>query len=157
MAQLDLVVEGTLCKQVYPKTAIAEPGTFAIFSVSISKIVQGTIDPRTITKWNNDDEITFKGSVPELRFGTTYRIGAKLVEEYISYLAEGIVNIINIFQPEIITIGGGVCNEKEYLTKPLIEIVEREQYTRGNEVKTKVVTATLGNDAGIIGAAGLGR
>ena len=81
MAQLDLVVEGTLCKQVYPKTAIAEPGTFAIFSISISKIVQGTIDPRTITKWNGDNEITFKGSVPELRFGTTYKIGAKLVED----------------------------------------------------------------------------
>ena len=81
MAQLDLVVEGTLCKQVYPKTAIAEPGTFAIFSVVISRIVQGTIDPRTITKWNGDNEITFKGSVPELRFGTTYRIGAKLVED----------------------------------------------------------------------------
>ena len=81
MAQLDLVVEGTLCKQVYPKTAIVEPGTFAIFSVVISRIVQGTIDPRTITKWNGDNEITFKGSVPELRFGTTYRIGAKLVED----------------------------------------------------------------------------
>ena len=83
--------------------------------------------------------------------------GAMVVDEYIKYLAEGITNIINIFQPEILTIGGGVCNEKEYLTKPLLEIVEKEQYTRGNEVKTKVLTAMLGNDAGIIGAAGLGR
>ena len=81
--------------------------------------------------------------------------GAMVVDEYIKYLAEGITNIINIFQPEILTIGGGVCNEKEYLTGPLLEIVESEQYTRNNANKTKVVTAVLGNDAGIIGAAGL--
>ena len=83
--------------------------------------------------------------------------GAEIVDNYIFYLAAGITNIINIFQPEVISIGGGVCNEKEYLTKPLLEIVEREQYTRDNDKKTKVVTAVLGNDAGIIGAAGLGR
>ena len=85
------------------------------------------------------------------------KYGAAIVDDYIFYLAAGITNIINIFQPEVITIGGGVCNEKEYLTKPLLEIVEKEQYTRGNEVKTKVLTAMLGNDAGIIGAAGLGK
>ena len=85
------------------------------------------------------------------------KYGAEIVDEYIFYLAEGITNIINIFQPEVLSIGGGVCNEKEYLTKPLIEIVEREQYTRTNTCKTKIVTAVLGNDAGIIGAAGLGR
>ena len=83
------------------------------------------------------------------------KYGAEIVDEYIKYLAEGITNIINIFQPEVLTIGGGVCNEKEYLTKPLIEIVEREQYTRTNANKTKILTAVLGNDAGIIGAAGL--
>ena len=81
----------------------------------------------------------------------------QVCDEYIHYLAEGITNMINIFQPHILCIGGGVCNEKEYLTVPLTEIVERDQYTRTNKVKTKIVTATLGNDAGIIGAASLGR
>ena len=83
--------------------------------------------------------------------------GQEIVDTYIKYLAEGVANMINIFQPEILSIGGGICNEKEYLTKPLIELVDREQYTRTNPKKTKIVTATLGNDAGIIGAAGLGR
>ena len=90
-----------------------------------------------------------------MRGGDKY--GKMLVDEYIAYLAEGITNMINIFQPEVLSIGGGVCNEKEYLTKPLIEIVERDQYTRTNPNKTKIVIAKLGNDAGIIGAAGLGR
>ena len=64
--------------------------------------------------------------------------------------------MINIFQPNVLTIGGGICNEKDYLLKPLVEIVEKEQYTRDNPVKTKIKIAQLGNDAGIIGAAALG-
>ena len=81
----------------------------------------------------------------------------EVCDTYIHYLAEGITNMINIFQPHVVCIGGGVCNEKEYLTAPLIEIVNRDQYTRNNANKTAIVTATLGNDAGIIGAASLGR
>ena len=81
----------------------------------------------------------------------------RIVDDYIFYLAEGVTNMINIFPPEVLSIGGGVCNQGEYLTKPLIEIVERDQYTRSNKNKTKILTAALGNDAGIIGAAGLGK
>jgi glucokinase len=65
--------------------------------------------------------------------------------------------MINIFQPEVLSIGGGVSNEKDYLLKPLNELVNVEQYTRGNDNKCKILIAALGNDAGIIGAAGLGR
>ena len=84
-------------------------------------------------------------------------VGKELVDKYIFYLAEGITNMINIFQPEILTIGGGVCNERENLTRPLLELVKHDQYTRTSTKQTKIVTAMLGNDAGIIGAAGLGR
>jgi len=103
----------------------------------------------------NDGKISARTAFTAMKRGD--KAGKEIVDEYIGYLAVGITNMINIFQPEILSIGGGVCNEKEYLTKPLIEIVEREQYTRANPSKTKIVTATLGNDAGIIGAAGLGR
>ena len=102
---------------------------------------------------DKDGKVSARTAFNAMKRGDKY--GAMIVDEYIKYLAEGITNIINIFQPEILTIGGGVCNEKEYLTKPLLEIVESEQYTRNNMNKTKVVTAVLGNDAGIIGAAGL--
>ena len=82
---------------------------------------------------------------------------AKLVETYIEYLACGIANIINIFQPEVLSIGGGISNEKNYLLEPLMRIVDREQYTRNSTKKTVVKIAEMGNDAGIVGAAGLGR
>ena len=49
------------------------------------------------------------------------RAGKEVVDMYISYLACGITNMINIFQPEVLLIGGGVCNEKDYLLKPLTE------------------------------------
>ena len=85
------------------------------------------------------------------------RAGKEVVDMYISYLACGITNMINIFQPEVLLIGGGVCNEKDYLLKPLTEIVNADQYTRNQPVKTEIKIATLGNDAGIVGAAALGR
>ena len=84
-------------------------------------------------------------------------LGAEIVDEYISYLACGIVNVINIFQPNILSIGGGICNEGEYLTKPLIQKVFDETYSREGTPRTEIKIAELGNDAGIIGAAVLGR
>lgn len=83
--------------------------------------------------------------------------GEAIVNEYINNLAVGITNLINTFQPEIICIGGGVSGEKERLIEPLSIIVSSEQYTRNNEKKTQIKVATLGNNAGIVGAAGLGR
>ena len=80
----------------------------------------------------------------------------EVVDMYIGYLGCGLSNIINIFQPEILVIGGGICNEKNYLTDPLKEIIKAETY--GNEAikPTELKIAELGNDAGIIGAAVLG-
>ena len=102
-----------------------------------------------------EGKVSARTSFNAMKRGDKY--GQRLVDDYIAYLAVGITNMINIFQPEILCIGGGVCNEKENLTRPLIELVERCQYTRNNSQQTKIVTAALGNDAGIIGAAGLGK
>lgn len=75
--------------------------------------------------------------------------------EYTDYLACGLINIINIFQPEIISIGGGISYEGENLMAPLRELVDRAQFTHRNEIKTQLRIAELRNDAGIIGAANL--
>lgn len=76
-----------------------------------------------------------------------------VVEEYISYLSCGLVNIINIFQPDVLCIGGGISNEGENLLGPVRSYVERERYTKHNDKQTVICKCTLGNDAGIIGAA----
>lgn len=101
-----------------------------------------------------EGKVSARTAFDAMRLGDPY--GQKLVDDYIFYLAEGVTNMINIFQPDVLTIGGGVCNEKDYLMVPLLRLVENDQYTRANKNKTKVMIAKLKNDAGIIGAAGLG-
>ncbi len=85
------------------------------------------------------------------------KAGSEVVEKYIFYLACGLTNLIDLLEPEIITVGGGVCNEGDYLLDPVRAIIEKEQYSRNGELKTKIVRAALGNDAGMIGAAMLGK
>lgn len=79
--------------------------------------------------------------------------GAEVVDRFIGYLATGLVNVINIFQPDVLCIGGGIANQGENLLGPLRNIIEQERFTKYNEKQTKVCIASLGNDAGIIGAA----
>ena len=83
-------------------------------------------------------------------------VGKEVVDRFISYLACGIANMINIFQPNILTIGGGVCNEKDNLLIPLKKKVFEETYTREGSKQTEIKIAELGNDAGLVGAAVLG-
>ena len=75
---------------------------------------------------------------------------------YIHYLASGLATIINIFQPEVISLGGGISNEGQSLIDSLLPIVRKEQYGGGVVPMTDIRIARLGNDAGIIGAAMLG-
>lgn len=81
-----------------------------------------------------------------------------LCKTYVEYLAAGVVNLLNILQPEVLAIGGGLSQaEEELLLAPLREIVDRESYAAHCGGKATVVRAELGNDAGIIGAALLRR
>lgn len=79
--------------------------------------------------------------------------GKMVVEQYIRYIAVGIANVINIFQPDVVCIGGGVSKEGDTLTTPIKEFVMGENYARNLATKTVIKTADLGNNAGIIGAA----
>ena len=83
--------------------------------------------------------------------------GRIIIDNYIKYLGEGIINIINIFQPQIVAIGGGICNQGDALLIPLKEYVAPRTYGAGLVPSTEIIIATLGNDAGIIGAAFLGK
>lgn len=84
-------------------------------------------------------------------------IAKDVVEAFCRNLACGITNIVNIFQPEITSVGGGISAEGETLLAPVREILEREQYSRNCKKRTVLKKAELGNDAGFIGAALLWR
>lgn len=102
----------------------------------------------------NMDKISGRTAWDAMRKGD--ETGKKIVDIYLKYLVEGITNIINIFQPEILVIGGGISNERDNLISPLTAMVEERRYTRNNIPQTVIKVAELGNDAGIIGAAMLG-
>lgn len=85
------------------------------------------------------------------------QLAIDLVDQYISYVACGITNVINIFQPEIICVGGGISREGETLLAPLRALVDKEDFARKGMKRTTIVTAQLHNDAGIVGAAALGK
>lgn len=82
-------------------------------------------------------------------------IAQDVLECYFKYVACGLTNIINILEPGMIVLGGGMSAQKEYLSEPITKYVEQEMYG-GLSLKTKIKTALLGNDAGIIGAGLLG-
>ena len=76
-----------------------------------------------------------------------------VVNNYVAMLACGIGNIINTFQPSMVCVGGGIGNEKENLLGPVRKLLASEIYTIHAKKQTQLVSAELGNDAGIIGAA----
>lgn len=80
-------------------------------------------------------------------------VAKSVVDGYLGYLSEGLVNIVNMLQPRIICLGGGVAGEGERILAPLNEAIDRESFARFGKKQTRVTLATLGNDAGIIGAA----
>ncbi len=82
--------------------------------------------------------------------------GAAIVEQYISYLADGISGIVNIFRPDIVILGGGVSNQGASLIDPLNVRVSQMCYAYKGIAPPRVIKASLGNSAGIIGAGVLG-
>lgn len=81
----------------------------------------------------------------------------EVIEQYAYYLACGITNIINLYQPEVLSIGGGISGQGQKLLDLIMPTVKKESYGGdGTVTPTKVCIASLGNDAGIIGAAFLG-
>ena len=79
----------------------------------------------------------------------------KVVENYIEKLGVGITNLANEFRPEAVILGGGVCAQGDNLIKPLQEFVNREIFAGGKGPQVKILTATLGNSAGVLGAVAL--
>lgn len=115
------------------------------------KLLKGTNNSLILEKINNnmnllDAKLIFdcakKGDL----------IANKAVNRLVKYLAIGIGNIINILDPEVIAIGGGISKAGDYLINKLEKEVPKNIWCKSMNL-TKIVLASLGNDAGIIGSA----
>lgn len=143
-----------------PECTCGRHGCFEVFS-SATGLIRMTKEAMEYNKdsllWKASEEegkVSARTAFNAMRMGDT--TAQAVVDKYIKYLACGIVNTINVFQPDILCIGGGVCNEGDPLLLPLKALVEKEVYTKNSPKNTEIVIAQLGNDAGIIGAAFLG-
>lgn len=141
-----------------PKCTCGRHGCFEVYSsaTGLIRMTKEAMDANPDSKMHEmmGDHVSGRLAFNAMRAGDD--AAKSVVDKYIKYLAAGIANTINIFQPEILCIGGGVCNEGDALLIPLKEAVDKEIYTRNGAKKTEIVIASLGNDAGIIGAAFLG-
>ena len=104
----------------------------------------------------NDGHVSGQSAFMAAREGCP--IGKEITQQYIGYLAAGITNIVNIFQPDTLAIGGGVSNETdEQLLLPVQKLVSALSVPCAEEKRTRIVKAELGTNAGMIGAALLGK
>ena len=94
-----------------------------------------------------DGRVAFKAA----RQGDLVAMG--VVEQYIYYLSEGILNYCNIFRPNVVILSGGIANEGDYLFDKINSYLKLHQYGYPKSPAVKVVPAKLGYDSGKIGAA----
>ncbi len=80
-------------------------------------------------------------------------VSKNVIDTYLSYLSEGIVNIVNMFQPEVICLGGGISGAGERILESIQNAIKEKSFARFGKRHTQMKIASLGNDAGIIGAA----
>ncbi len=102
--------------------------------------------------WDYTKDGKFSGRTAFLAAKDGDKAAQEVVDNYVKYVGCGIANMINIFQPEVLVVGGGVANEGDNLLNPVREYVKKETYAK--DIKAcRIEKAYLGNDAGIIGAA----
>ncbi len=99
-----------------------------------------------------EDEGKVNGKVAFLAAKKGDKSGQKVVDAYFKYIAEGLANVVNTFQPEQVVLGGSISKEGDYLLNPVKNLVEKMDYNRYMP-KAEIKIATLFGDAGIIGAA----
>lgn len=83
------------------------------------------------------------------------QVALQVVEQYIYFLCEGIINYCNIFRPNVVILSGGIANEGDYLFDKINNYLKVHEYGFPKSPVVKVVPAKLGYDSGKIGAASL--
>lgn len=104
----------------------------------------------------------FAGSLDKVNGRTAFecakqgdKAATEVINNYIYYLSEGLLNFCNIFRPQAIILGGGVCAQGDYLLNRVRELLEDQNYGFEGTPKVDLLIASLGNDAGLVGAASL--
>ena len=82
-------------------------------------------------------------------------VALQVVNQYVFFLSEGILNFCNIFRPNVVILSGGIANEGDYLVSRIKKYMKEKEYGYKNAPEVEIKVAELGYDSGKIGAASL--
>ena len=130
-------------------------GCFETFAsaTALIKYTQHLLSQGKNSVLNTLDKLTAKDIIEASKEGD--QVASEAYDRLISYLATGIVNLINLFDPEKIAIGGGLSGAGDYLLTPLKKKVKAQLFI-SDQAHAELLLATMKNDAGIVGAAFVG-
>ncbi|MCR4563167.1 MAG: ROK family protein [Clostridiales bacterium] len=80
-------------------------------------------------------------------------LAIRVFEKYVYFLSVGITNIVNIFQPETLVIGGDICTLGKTLLNPIVKMVEEQRFSIHSDRQTDIRLCESGSDMTLIGAA----
>ena len=118
-------------------------------------------DTRRAMEAHSDSKMWEIGSVEAVNGKTVFDYASvdeyakAVLDKYIKYLACGLINYANIFRPEVILLGGGVCAQGDNLIVPLQAYMDKEIYAGDKGPRVPILIAELENSAGLLGAAAL--
>ena len=129
---------------------------YASASALIRDTKKAMLENEQSLMWNICPDIDMAGGkVPFEAAKQGDQTAIEVLDNYIKYLGEGILNYCNIFRPEAIVLSGGIANAGEYLFSRLNKYVEDRYYGYKMTPEVKILPAELGYDSGKIGAAAL--
>jgi glucokinase len=150
-----IVVDGPLC-------TCGRNGCFEVFSTTqgLIRIAEDLLKNNKnsdIFKQVNGDLSKINGKIIFDAVRNQDKIAEEILSIYLKYLSEGIVNIENFLMPEVIVLGGSISKSGDIFLEPLKKLVAKKVYAGNRIPHADIRLAQLENDAGIIGAAMLGR
>ncbi len=104
-----------------------------------------------------NEEANVNGKVILAAYDAGDETAVQVVNTYVHYLCVGVTSIINIFQPEVLCLGGGISRRSDVLVEPIRAFNAAHGYGRSCPKQSRIMSAELFGDAGIIGAALLGK
>jgi len=122
----------------------------AVAKEAIKRIRQGERSSLTEVVGGKIANITAKEVSIAARDGDS--LASEVVLKAATYLGVGLANVVNIFNPEMIIIGGGMAKMGDLLLNPARQVVKERAYQLSAQV-VQIVPAQLGDDAGVLGAA----
>ena len=130
--------------------------TYASATALIRETKKAMVSNRRSLMWKVCPDIDLvSGKVPFEAAKQGDKVAINVLDNYIKYLGEGILNFCNIFRPNVVVLSGGIANAGDYLFDRVNKYIKDRNYGYKMTPEVKVVPAELGYDSGKIGAAAL--